>query len=146
MYLGIEIQGGKCCVVQFDEQSHEVLIPKVKHEIDKNDDSVSSIIKFQSNIQMFFQDEKPNLVCLCEAGAGADKKRIRMELCVLIAAEKCGIPYKTTPTNIATRYINSGFVKDYSQEFDKWFASTALAKKYEKVLAVLMRWSKACKK
>lgn len=146
MFLGIEIQGGKCCIVQFDELSQKISIPKVKHEIDKDDESISSIIEFQANIQMFFQDEKPSMVCLCEAGSGADKKRIRMELCVLIAAERCGIPYKTTPTNIATRYINSGFSKDYSQKFDTWFTSLGFAKKYEKVLAMLMRWSKKCKK
>lgn len=146
MFIGIEIQGSKCCVLRYDEKTRNFEIPSVKHEIDKDDKSISSIIEFQSNIQMFFQDENPDLICLCEAGAGADKKRIRMELCVLIAAEKCGIPYKTYMTGVATRYINSSFSKDYNQKFDDWFASKKLPKKFEKIVATLMHWDKAWKR
>lgn len=146
MFIGIEIQGSKCCVLRYDEKTQNFEIPSVKHEIDKDDKSISSIIEFQSNIQMFFQDEMPDLICLCEAGVGADKKRIRMELCVLIAAEKCGIPYKTYMTGVATKYINSNFSKDYNQKFDDWFASKKLPKKFEKIVATLMHWGKAWKR
>lgn len=146
MFIGIEVQAGKCCILKFDEESQYIEIPAIKHEINKNDNSISSVIEFQSNIQMFFQDEKPDLICLCEASAGADKKRIRMELCVLIAAEMCSIPYKTYLTSVATRYINSGFVKDYGMKFDEWFASKTLPKKYEKIAATLMHWKKAWKR
>jgi len=146
MFIGIEIQGSKCCILKFDQNTQNIEIPSVKHEINKEDNSISSIIEFQSNIQMFFQDEKPDLICLCEAAAGADKKRIRMELCVLIAAEKCGIPYKTYITGVATKYINSGFAKDYTQKFSDWFASKNIPKKYDKIAATLMHWNKKWKR
>jgi hypothetical protein len=142
MILGIEISGTKAFVLQIESNDGKIVtsVGNVKLEIPEKDDSVESIIDFQKNLNMYMQDVKPSLVVLCEGGQDSKKKRVRMELCVLIAASTNGIKYETYPTGSATKYINAGYKKEYGQDFMVFFNTQNLTKGMMKVLASCMRF------
>ena len=62
MILGIEISGTRAIVLQLkiDDRRMETSIGAVKLGIPEKDDSIESIIDFQKNLNMYFQDVKPD--------------------------------------------------------------------------------------
>ena len=144
MVIAFEISGNKALVLEINGKPlvFEIIRPSIKFEIPEIDDSIPCLIDFQKNIEMYFQNKKPDLIVLCEGGTDSKKRRIRMEYSILIACHHSSIEYKTYPTNSASKYINTGFMKEFNINFEQYFSSFKLPKSYQRLLASAIRYLK----
>lgn len=141
MLFGIEIYGNDARIIKIEGalDNYTIAIVKPKLSLPNNDDSIEAIIDFQNNFEMLIQNEKPDLIVLCEGGQDSRRKRIRMEFAILYACSKNSINYTTNASNATSRYINLGFKKATGQEFNDFFKSLNLPNYYSKAVASAWR-------
>ncbi len=51
--------------------------------IPKDSNSIKDVLEFQTNFSMELQNQKVDLVVICEGGGDSKKKRVRMEFAIL---------------------------------------------------------------
>lgn len=142
MIYGIEISGNDARIIKIEGtlENYQISIVTPKLSLLSNDDSIEAIIDFQHNFEMLIQNEKPNLVVLCEGGQDSKRKRIRMEFAVLYACNKNSIKYKTYASNATSRFINSGFKKITGKDFSDFFKTLQIPAYYKKAVASAWRY------
>lgn len=141
MIFAIEVTGKKALLLHIDGAPLSLSIqrPKEKFEIPDQDDSIQRYIDLQKNFELYLQNHKPEFVVLCEGGAESQKSRIRMEFSILISCANTGTQVKSYPTNSASKYINTGFSKDFGSGFEEYFTVTGLPQGFKRLLASAIR-------
>lgn len=144
MILAIEVSSKMALLASIDGTPPDLIVirPKEKFGIPDQDESIARYVDLQKNFEMYLQNQTPELVVLCEGGSDSQKSRIRMGFAILAACHNTHIPSKTYPTNSASKYINSGFEKDFKFSFDDFFGKLGLPQTYKRLMSSAIRHMK----
>jgi len=142
--LAIEIIGNSAGMLSIngDKSNFDVVNLGKSLSVPTESDSIKDVLEFQTNFSMYLQNQKTDMVVMCEGGNESGKKRVRMEFAILSECEKQCIKYETYPTSSCTNLINNKYEKDTGRKFSDDLGKFKLPKYMSKTLVAGWRFIK----